>query len=371
MTQDAAAAILHALQGQLPAMAERDQAAPELYPAANLAALREIGLPLAPFPAALGGSGLSLEDGVRVIEAVASASGSSALVLAMPLGLAGIFAAPVELAPPEHRARWQQQREWAAAEFRAGKLFAACNSEKGAGGSLDATRTVATLRDGTFLLTGEKILASGGRNAAYFFSTAKASPDELPGAGVVEFFFVPTSAPGVTVMDDWDGFGMRSTESHTVRYEAAPAAGYLGFPGFLTAVQPLQYFFCLFAAVPLGCVRGMLAAFTSPAPASPGVRLRLAEATMRYEAARAYLLDTARDWQYASPPDYRARVLRTKTYVTQECARIAADLFALGGGRNYRRESPVARAFADVFAGTALRPPLALALDQLADQFGA
>jgi hypothetical protein len=44
-------------------------------------------------------------------------------------------------------------------------------------------------------------------------------------------------------------------------------------------------------------------------------------------------------------------------------------LFALGGGRNYRRTSRVARTLADSFAGTALRPPLALALDSLVENF--
>jgi alkylation response protein AidB-like acyl-CoA dehydrogenase len=362
--------ILEDVQELAGRLAERDAANPEAYPAANLADLRAIGLPLAPFPAELGGCGLSLEGAVRAIEMVASASGSTALILSMPLGLAGIWGLAPEVAPEGQRTRWASQREWAASGYAAGKLFAACNSEKGAGGSLAATQTVATAEGGTFRLTGEKILASGGRNADYFFSTAKPDPAELPGSGVVEFFLVRVDAPGVQVMDDWDGFGMRSTESHTVRYSSAPAEDYLGFPNFIELVQPLQYWFCLFAAIPLGCVRGMLESLSRPAPASPALRLRYADATMRYEALRAYLLESARDWRPAAPPEYRARVLRTKTYVTQEAARLATDLFSLSGGRSYRRGNPVARAFTDVFAGTALRPPLALALDTLIESFG-
>jgi len=63
-------------------------------------------------------------------------------------------------------------------------------------------------------------------------------------------------------------------------------------------------------------------------------------------------------------------VLRTNTYVTQDATKLAAELFALSGGRHYRRTSPVARLLADSFAGTALRPPLSLALDTLVEQFG-
>jgi alkylation response protein AidB-like acyl-CoA dehydrogenase len=91
---------------------------------------------------------------------------------------------------------------------------------------------------------------------------------------------------------------------------------------------------------------------------------------MRYEAMRAYLLETADGWRPAAGPAYAARAVRAKTYVTQESTRLSADLFALSGGRHYRRTSPVARLLAASFAGTALRPPLPLALDTMMEGFG-
>lgn len=203
-----------------------------------------------------------------------------------------------------------------------------------------------------------------------FFSAAKVSATDLEGAGVAELFFVPVAADGVTVIEDWEGFGMRSTESHTVRYENARAEALMGFPNMIEIIQPLQYWFCLFAAIPLGCARGMLRALSTPAPESPALRVRLSDAQMRYEAMRAYLLETAADWRPGAGPEYAARVLRTKTYVTQEATALCASLFALSGGRQYRRSGPLARLLADSFAGTALRPPLAAALDTLLEQFG-
>jgi alkylation response protein AidB-like acyl-CoA dehydrogenase len=97
--------------------------------------------------------------------------------------------------------------------------------------------------------------------------------------------------------------------------------------------------------------------------------MRLSDATMRYEAMRAYLMETAAGFRAAAGPQYAARVLRAKTYVTLEATKLCAELFALGGGRNYRRTSRMARTFADSFAGTSLRPPLALALDNLLNNF--
>ena len=349
---------------------ERDAAAPESYPAENIASLYDARMVPGPFPASLGGRGWTLRESVDAICTIASQSPSTALIVSMPLGLAGAcFATDRGFAPPGWRDRWREQIEWAASEYRAHRLFAACNSEKGAGGSLAAINTVATVSGGGFQLNGEKILASGGRNASWFFSTTKVDPADLPGAGVVEFFLMPAAGKGVDVRDDWDGFGMRSTESQSVHYQDAPAHALLGFPNFINTVRPLQYWFCLFAAIPLGCVRGIIDALTTPAPSSPALRLRIADAVMRYEAIDAYLQTTAEAWTPGADAAYAGRVLRAKTYVTMEAAKLSAELFSLSGGRHYRRNDYVAGLLADTFAGTALRPPLALALESIVEQF--
>jgi alkylation response protein AidB-like acyl-CoA dehydrogenase len=342
----------------------------EQYPASNVAKLIDARVFAAPFAPALGGAGIALRDAVEIVEAIAEACPTTALLTTMPLGLAGAIAAGAEVGSGSHRSAALAQVEEIAADYRAGTIYAACNSEKGTGGSLASTKTVAKKdASGAFSLTGEKILASFGRHAGVFFSTARVAPEDLPGCGVVEFFLVPTRGTGVTILDDWNGFGMRGTESHTVKYEAAQATAPLGFPGFIESARPLEYWFCLFAAVPLGCVASMLRALASPAPTSPALRLRLSEVQMRYEASRAYLLDTASLFRAGGDVAYRARVLRTKTFVAQEATRLCADLFALGGGRHYVRGGHLSGAMADVFAGTALRPPLALALDLLVEGF--
>jgi len=365
------ATTVHAkLESILPSIAERERSEPETFPAASIAALYDAGVVAAPFRPEHGGSSASLSEMVAAVEAIATASPSTALIACMPLGLAGVLGLGPDIAPEPHRARFAQQLERVSADYRLARIYAACNSEKGAGGSLAATKTVARrAADRGFAISGEKILASSGRHASTFFSTAKVTQEDLPGAGVVEFFFVDVHAPGVELLEDWDGFGMRPTESHTVRYSEAQARELMGFPNFIDVVQPLQYWFCLFAAVPLGCARAILRAMGTPAPQSPALRVRLSDAVMRYEAMRAYLVETAAMFRPAAGPAYAARVLRTKTYVSQEATKLCAELFALGGGRHYRRNHPVARTLADSFAGTALRPPLALALENLVENF--
>lgn len=365
-----ASSLLDDVRQLAPGLAEREATDPDRYPAGSIAALQQAGILSAPLSVPLGGRGAPPAEVVEAVEVIAAASPSVALLVSMPLGLAGVMGIGSEIAPANWRAAWQSQTERIAADFHMGKIYAACNSERGAGGSLAATKTVAARgEDGVFHVTGEKILASFGPHADVFFSTAKVDPAHLPGAGVVEFFFVPTNAAGVEILSDWDGFGMRSTESQTVRYQNAPAREHMGFPNFLEIVQPISLWYCLFAAIPLGCATAVLTSLATPTPTSAALRLRFSEALMRIEAMRAYLHETAAQWRPSAGPAYAARVLRTKTYVTQEATRLSAELFALGGGRHYTRTGSLARSLAGSFAGTALRPPLPLALDALIENF--
>ena len=355
--------LLSSVRAAVALFPERDAVDPDRYPAENVADLRAVGLLGAAFPGELGGTGATLAELTAALELVAEASPSTALLVAMPVGLASVYATSGAAVPPERLEAWNAQRARVAADYAKGHLYAACNSEKGAGGSLAATKTAARREeDGGHRLTGEKILASFGAHADWFFSTAK-----LPEGGV-EFFVLDAKAPGVTVRSDWNGFGMRSTESHSVHLDEVRARDVVGYPGFLEQAQPVSHWHPLFAAISLGCAAAMLRGVATPTPSSPVLRARCNDALMRYESLRAYLLDTAARVHPGLGPAVRARVMRTKTFVTQESTKLCAELFALSGGRHFTRGSRLARTLADSFAGTALRPPLPLALDALAEQ---
>src|SRR5512139_1573775 len=190
--------MLNALADLLPMIATRESTDPEAYPTASVADLYAAGIPQAPFDTAMGGENATCRQASEAIEALATASPSLALMASMPLGLAGVLSAGGEGPDGDWNRLWRELKERIASDYRQAKIYAACNSEKGAGGSLAATKTVAKRDEsGAFRLTGEKILASSGDYASVFFSTAKVDPEELPGAGIVEFFFIDAHAPGV------------------------------------------------------------------------------------------------------------------------------------------------------------------------------
>ncbi|MGD9893334.1 MAG: acyl-CoA dehydrogenase family protein [Dehalococcoidia bacterium] len=337
------------------------------FPHENIADLKAAGFLLLAVPAESGGLGQSLETYCAVIEELASGSPATALLLTMPAGFDAIYLYPADDVPDVHRANYQEQRAWVFEESRAGRVFAAGNSEPGIV-VIQESQTQAERRDGVWRLTGRKVFGSWGTNSDWLFSTARLPDGLLPDASQVEFFYLPTAGEGVHWNDDWNSFGMSETASNSFELRDAPAMGLVGFPGFATAPIPDFWWRLSFTAVALGCVRGLLMPLLERASAlGPGARSELASLTARYEASRAYLLDTARHGGTATTPAYSARTLRVKTHVTQECVTLAATLFSLGSGSALAANSLAAKYLRDVFAGTGLRLPYKASLDKWAD----
>ncbi len=90
-----------------------------------------------------------------------------------------------------------------------GVLFGNAQAERGA----ETASTTALRPDGSrFRLNGTKYYSTGTIFADWIWATATLGDDHV---GVA----LPADAPGVTRLDDWDGFGQRLTGSGTTRFE--------------------------------------------------------------------------------------------------------------------------------------------------------
>ncbi|WP_235978934.1 acyl-CoA dehydrogenase family protein [Zestomonas carbonaria] len=91
----------------------------------------------------------------------------------------------------------------------AGELFGAAMAER-----TEATRNTVTLtRDGEdWLVNGEKYYCTGTLYADWIAASASDGDEHVSVA-------ISTRAPGVTRLDDWDGFGQRLTGSGTTRFD--------------------------------------------------------------------------------------------------------------------------------------------------------
>ena len=366
--------LLDDLAPLLPAFADRAAARPDAYPADDVDALPPRRRPRRAVPArARRARDATLVEMVRAIEAIAMVAPSTALLAAMPTGLAGVLATPADALPPEDRAAWREQVERVAAEYARGQALRGVQLGEGRRrlARRDEDRRAPPAPRARCASTARRSSPRSARHADVFFSTAKVSPPgRTPDGPSWSSSSSRRAAPGVHVAGDWNGFGMRGTESHSVRFAGAPARERSGARGSSSAVRPLQYWYCLFAAIPLG-LRGLgcCAALGQPAPASPALRLRLATRSCATSRCARTCSRRPPRWRPAADAAYAGRVLRTKTYVTEQATSLYAELFALSGGRHYTRGGRISGALADAFAGTALRPPLPLALDALVAGF--
>jgi SfnB family sulfur acquisition oxidoreductase len=117
-----------------------------------------------------------------------------------------------------------RQQEHFFAEALAGRRFANAQSERN-GSSIqeDATTLVRKDRD-SYVLTGEKFYTTGALFADWLAvrATLPGAPRLPSGQPRKAVAYVPRHAPGVTVVDDWDGMGQRTTASGTVRLDHVP-----------------------------------------------------------------------------------------------------------------------------------------------------
>lgn len=313
-------------------------------------------------PRAYGGAGVSLAGFCAITEELASGWPAVGLLLVMPPGVASMYLYPDDHVPAEYRGAWCEQSAWTFGQIAAGRVFAAGNSEPGIS-DINLSRAVARREGDGWRISGRKVFGSWGQHSDWFQTTARV-PDDANPDGRAEQFFVATNSQGVHWNHDWNGLGMAETESHSFVLEDAASPWMMGYPGVRDAPLPAGWAALPFAAVALGCVRGLLAPMLAGCGGlGPALRSELATLTARYEAARAYLRHTAAQAGPTTTPAFNALVMRTKAQVTREAVAVASELFALGSGQALAANGLAGKYLRDVFAGTGLRPPLRAALE--------
>ncbi|MFH9001930.1 SfnB family sulfur acquisition oxidoreductase [Streptomyces afghaniensis] len=125
-----------------------------------------------------------------------------------------------------------QQRDFFYAEVLAGRRFGNALAEKGTGHALEFATRLEARPDGSYTLSGTKNYSTGALFAHWIPVFALAPDDSLTAA------FVPHDAPGVTVVDDWDGIGQRGTASGTVKFADVHVPAERVVPHHLTFERP-------------------------------------------------------------------------------------------------------------------------------------
>jgi SfnB family sulfur acquisition oxidoreductase len=187
-----------------------------LLPQAELERLSESGLLGITVPARFGGAEVSVTTLTEVFRLLAVADGS----------LAQIPQSHFVFLDALGRQGSPQQQEYFFAEALAGRRFANAQSERGGRTIVDDATTLRRLDDGGYVLQGEKFYSTGALFAHWLVVRAVLAdePARPDGSLSKALAYVRAETPGITIEDDWDGMGQRTTASGTVRLDGVRVA---------------------------------------------------------------------------------------------------------------------------------------------------
>ncbi|MGE0142128.1 MAG: acyl-CoA dehydrogenase family protein [Planctomycetota bacterium] len=337
-----------------------------VFPRATVDAAKKAGLLGLLSSTEVGGKGGSLRDAAEVVETLAAACGSSAMVITMHYAGTAVVEAFGDRGSREAIARGEHLTTLAFSEAGSRSHFwAPVSSARNDGGEvlLDANKSWVT-----------------SANAAHSFVW---SSRPVAAEGLSTLWLVPNHVSGLRATATYEGLGLRGNDSAPVSANAVriPAARRLGDDGagFGVMMQTvLPAFSVMIAAGSLGLMRAALeksaahAAGTNyqhlPSDAAlanlPTIRAYLARMQIDFDSARALWLDTLTALE-TGRADAMLRVLEVKAACAEAALRVVDSAMRVCGGMAYRKEVGVERHFRDARAAMVMAPTSDQAYDFL------
>lgn len=348
---------------------------------ADLAALADTGELLLAVPTEQGGRWVDVATSTRPIaerlRILAAGDPSVALVTAMHPAVLSFWLATSDPSQPA----WEAQRRAVLATAADGARWGTVTSEPGSGGDIARTRATAVPADDDavdvdvpgrrYLLTGDKHFGSGTGVCSFMLTTAVPEGEDAPAAFFCDTRPLVEGRPlsGHTVSREWDGVGMRATQSHAVRLDGCPAVRF-AWDGPLDALVlgAAGVNLSVFTAVVLGVVDEAV----RTAREQLGPRVESMRPYERVEWARAdaehWLADQALEGLLAAVGTGDAFAaaragLRAKVVTAELAEQVLLRITRVVGGGAFSERSPFSAWFEDVRALGYLRPPWGLAVD--------
>jgi len=325
------------------------------FPRGNVDALAAAGILGVCSSAEVGGGGQGPRAAAQVVEGLATACGSTAMVVMMHFSATAALEA--------------HGTEAVRGEIAAGRhLSTLAFSEVGSRSHFWAPLGSATaVGDDVRLDAAKSWVTSAGEADSYVWSSRPVSAD-----GPMTLWCVPADAAGLSISGGFDGFGLRGNASFPVQAQGVtiPATNRLGDDGAgldLALAAVLPWFLICSASVSLGLMRAVIAETVAHVTATRLEHLDQSlaqQVSTRAEVARMQILaDTTQtvinDALTAietGREDAMLRVLEVKA-VAGEAAIDVTDLaMKVCGGAAFRRELGVERRFRDARAARVMAP---------------
>lgn len=191
-------------------------------PRAELDRLSASGLLAVTVPAEHGGADVSAQTLAEIFRLLAAADASLAQIPQSHFAYVNVI----------RRQGTDEQQKFFFAELLSGARLGNAQSEAGTKHVQDIRTRLQRQPDGSYNLTGIKHYSTGALFAHWIPVLARTDDETLQVA------YVPRDAPGLTVVDDWDGLGQRTTASGTVRLEGVRVTTDRVLPHHLTFEGP-------------------------------------------------------------------------------------------------------------------------------------
>jgi alkylation response protein AidB-like acyl-CoA dehydrogenase len=303
-----------------------------------------------PFPAEYGGLGLSFVTYVKVVEEVAKACASSALMIAVQ----ELGALPIIIGGSD-----EQKQRWLPDLASGKKIAAYALTEPGSGSDAAGSMRTKAVKDGDdYVINGSKIWITQGNVADVV--TVFAVTEEGKGPGGISAFVVEKNTPGFIVGKLEKKMGIRGSPTVELVFEncRVPAANMLGNAGegFKIAMKVLDKSRPGIAAQALGIAAGSLdyaveytkqrVAFGKPISQLQGLQFMMADMKTEVEAARLMLYTAAAKCD-ENAPDVTTWAAMAKLKCGDVAMSVTTDAVQLLGGYGYSTEYPLERMMRD------------------------
>lgn len=320
------------------------------FPVENWKKMRELGLTGFPIPEEWGGGGGSYLDFAIIIEELAKACASTAVVTSVHTGLGCMSI----LLYGTERLKEKYLRRLTSGEI----IGAYALTEPNAGSDAAALRCKAEDKGDHFLVNGSKIFITNGGHATTYCTFVKTDPTQPKGKGIT-CLIIEKDTPGFTISKPVEKMGMHADPTCELYFEnvKVPKENVLGEidHGFAVAMGLLTGGRITIGAQGLGIAEGALEytinyikerkQFDKPLAGNQGVQFMIAEMAAKVEAAQLLIYRAA--WLKDNGLPHNKEASMAKYFATDTAMEVTTNCVQLMGGYGYCSEYPVERMMRD------------------------
>jgi alkylation response protein AidB-like acyl-CoA dehydrogenase len=342
-----------------PRAAELDETAG--FPHEAVAAFAENGILNPLLPAQYGGVDLSLFTFSMILEEIARACASSALLLiAQADGMLPILHGGSEALKEKYLQRLADDSR---------QLTALAATEPSAGSDIVSMRTKAVRKGDRYIVNGQKCFITNGSVADFF--VLYAYTDASLGARGISAFVVEKSFPGLVYGKNENKMGMRGSINSELFFEdmEVPAENLVGVEGggFANLMQTLAMSRLFCASQAVGIAQGALneavvyarerVQFANPIAALAPIQFMVADMAAAVESSRLLTYKAAHLFDEGEAERAGTFAAMAKFMASDTAMRVTTDAVQILGGYGYMKDYPVERMMRDakltqIYTGT-------------------